>query len=296
MYQLVKFQKRLFNRLTDGIYRTPPLRCDPSSSFVVLSQTYHADMNLYLVAAKSFARYLRPRHFVVVDDGLTESDRELLQQHLGEARFVRTADVDVGSCPRGGTWERLATIASVCKDHYVVQLDSDTVTRAHPDEVQRCIEANLSFTLGTSQGQCLVAAEEASRFAAQHAGTHVQIVAERALKDLPDAASTRYVRGCSGFAGFSRGSIDMGALQRASTLIEPLVGADKWREWGSEQVASNFLIANSPRAMVLPLSEYVNWSPRGDADAARFLHFIGDHRFKRWHYLGEARRVIVGLT
>ena len=174
----------------------------------------------------------------------------------------------------------------------MVQLDSDTVTRAHPDEVQRCIEANLSFTLGTSQGQHFVAAEEASRFAAQHAGTHVQLVAERALKDSPDAASARYVRGCSGFAGFARGSIDFGALQRASAQMQQLVGVDKWREWGSEQFTSNLLIANTPAAEVLPVSSYMNWTPGRDADGAKFLHFIGDHRFKGWRYIGEARRVI----
>ena len=49
---------------------------------------------------------------------------------------------------------------------------------------------------------------------------------------------------------------------------------------------------STPAAEVLPVSSYMNWTPGRDADGAKFLHFIGDHRFKGWRYIGEARRVI----
>lgn len=292
MHRLTKYKKQFFNWLTRSVYDTEPLKCDPNSQVVVLSQSYHADMNMYLVAAKSFARHLSPRYFVIVDDGLTDGDRQVLRHHLDDVRFVRSAEVDVGVCPRRGCWERLASIATLCADHYVIQLDSDTVTRTRPDEVIQCVHEQRSFTLGTLQGAHVVPAREASQFAAQFDGTHVQLVAERALADLPGAERARYVRGCAGFAGFARGALDLDKLQKFSQQMERLVGRAKWQEWGSEQFASNYFIANTPNPLVLPVASYVNWSPQKDAASAKFLHFIGDFRFKGWMYVRESRHAI----
>jgi len=292
MHSLQKLRKRLYNWTARGIHDTPAVICDPASPLVVLSQSYHADLTMYLVAAKSFAHFLRPRHFVVVDDGLTDADRGLLRHHLGRVEFVRTADVDVGRCPRGGTWERLVTISRLCAEHYVVQLDSDTVTRAHPSEVLACAQANRSFTLGTVQGTQFVSVVEASRFVEGAASDHVQILAERAMARLPGAEQRRYVRGCSGFAGFARGAFGFEQLQDYSDAMVALLGRDSWSRWGSEQVSSNYIVANTPDATILPTHRYVNWVPsRGLLDAC-MLHFIGDHRFEGTQYIRQSRRII----
>lgn len=295
MYKLVKYKKQLFNRLTEGVYKTAPVQCDPASPVVVLSQSYHADMTMYLVAAKSFARFLRPRFFMIVDDGLTDDDRQTLRSHLGDVRFVRSADVDVGACPRRGCWERLASIAKLCQEHYVIQLDSDTVTRSRPDEVLQCVEQGRCFTLGTEQGTAVVSLQAASDFASQFNGSHVQLVAERALKQLPQADRLGYVRGCAGFAGFARGSFDLARMQALSLQMSELVGAEKWREWGSEQFMSNLVLASTPGTVVLPVAAYRNWVPGKDFKVAKFLHFIGDYRFKGWRYIAESRRVIAAV-
>ena len=292
MQSLRKLKKRVFDWTTRSIFDTPPVVCDPGSNVVVLSMSYHADLTMYLIAAKSFARHLQPQRFVVVDDGLTTQDQQVLRHHLGQVDFLPTRDVDVGRCPRRGCWERLISIARLCEEHYVVQLDADTVTRARPQEVLDCVALNRSFTMGTQQGQRVVSAPEASRFVESADGTHVQILAERALSTLPDAAHKRYVRGCAGFAGFARGAFTFEHLEAFSLHMQGAIGVEKWSQWGSEQVASNYIVANAPDPHVLSVAHYMNWVPPRDIEQAQFLHFIGDHRFEGTQYIRQSRRAI----
>ncbi len=67
---------------------------------------------------------------------------------------------------------------------------------------------------------------------------------------------------------------------------------DKWGQWGSEQVASNFAVANTAGAMVLPYPKYANFDLDMDPQAACFLHFVGTNRFDRGVYAGETRAFI----
>jgi len=75
------------------------------------------------------------------------------------------------------------------------------------------------------------------------------------------------------------------------------IAKEKWDEWGSEQVTSNLLIANSGNAHVLEFPKYLSyWAhagvPYGDAS---FIHFIGPHRYSNGSYIECARKVIATL-
>ena len=68
-----------------------------------------------------------------------------------------------------------------------------------------------------------------------------------------------------------------------------------WREWGSEQVASNYVIANDPGPLQLPYDHYVNhWSEPLPADPA-FVHFIGTYRFRNGNYSRCTRDAVARL-
>lgn len=296
MQRFGKLKKQLFNLACRSILATPPVICRPGSGVVILTQTYHPDLIMSLVALKSFARFIQPDHFVIVDDGLLEPDRETLRQHLTNVRFISATDVDVGTCPRRGAWERLATIARLCADHFVIQVDSDTVTILPPDEVIACLANHRCFTLSTRQGREFVPALEASRFAEQVESEHVQILAERALGTLPDAATKRYIRGCAGFAGFARGAVSVDDLETFSKQIAGIIGMDRWRGWGSEQVTSNFLIANTTDPLALPFERYSYFHPEIALDEARIIHFIGEHRFYGMEYVRYARKAIADIS
>lgn len=274
-----------------GIYGSAPVVCDPASPVVVVSQVYHPDMTMFLLAAKSFARHVKPRGFVVVDDGLTREDRSVLLKQLGTVSFIERRAVATDGLPEGGCWERLLTLAAQNREHYAVQLDSDTLTLARPPEVLDCIAQRRSFTLGTSSGRAAIPLQEASRYAQARRDDHVQSLAECALEALDPTGQLMYVRGCAGFTGFAPGYLDVGRIRDFSQRMEALIGKDKWHRWGSEQVTSNFFAANAPDSLVLPVDTYPFWGPGVDIDHAVFAHFFGTFRFSGGMYARKGAQV-----
>jgi len=250
---------------------------------------------MYLVAIKSILHRVGYGRVIQIDDNsLTENDRVVLQRHLPGSTCIPITSVDTGACPRGGTWERLCHIVNLLDHSYVIQVDADTLVCGDIPEVLQCVQSNRSFTLGTRQGQALVSARKAASFAHEHGGNHTQLVAERALGELPNADELSYVRGSSGFAGFARGAFSRSQLQEFSTHMSRMTGS-RWHEWGTEQVSSNFVVANSPLATVLPYPKYACFDLNMDPNQAAFLHFIGTNRFDHGTYAARSRDVIAQL-
>jgi hypothetical protein len=280
-----RVDRRWFNYRCRQVFGTKPVQCDPTSKVVIVSQLYSPDMTMYLLAAKSFARFVRPREFLIVDDGLTEEDRHALEHHLHQVRFVRTRDVSNGDTPRGGCWERLLSLSAENRDHYVIQLDSDTLTISKPHEVIECIAQDRTFTLGTPSGRVLVSAQEAADYAEQHIYDHVQSHCERVLHKMQGAATLKYVRGCAGFTGFARGELPVSGIQAYVKDFKALIGAERFGQWGSEQVTSNLMAANAPNPLVLPVETYPFWKPGLSTSQLALIHFFGTYRFLGGMYL-----------
>ncbi|MET0361931.1 MAG: glycosyltransferase family A protein [Sphingobium sp.] len=300
-----RIKRGIYNHLCRSILATPPVtRHD--DGVVIFSMIGTAVMIPYLVAVKSLHHHLRRGRIVIMDDGsLTRSDRAILRRHLDDPHIVSLHDIDVGPCPRGGTWERLLTILDMATDDYVIQLDSDTVTLGPVPHVEQAISANASFTLlgAETPVQTILPADEFTRRfflngqpqPEDHDG-HIQGATESVIAQLSVHGVERphYVRGCSGFTGFARGSD-----RRIATAFSRAAGArlgERWREWGTEQVTSSFVIANSPGARILPPDLYENFWGTEPATDARFLHFVGTYRWFRWEYLRRSLRAIRTLT
>jgi len=297
-YARMKLQKRVFNIRCRNIYHTPSIDCTDSSNVVILTQLYHQDMTMYLLAAKSMARFVAVNHFVIVDDGLTDDDRHRLSHHLGRVRFISTSFVrDKGhAVPSGGCWERLTSLAEINDQHYVIQLDADTLTINRPDEVIDAVVHNHSFTLGTPSGKVVVSAHDAAEYASTFESEHVQSRAEKVLDKTQMFDAPKYVRGCAGFAGFSPGTLNISRIEEFSAQMSALIGKEKWADWGSEQVTSNYFVANAKKAYVLPVDTYPFWAPGGDWKASRLIHFFGTYRFHGGTYARLGRQLIRELS
>lgn len=291
-----KLDRAWFNLRCAKIYSTPSVKCDLSSNVLIVSQLHHPDLTMYMLAAKSLAQYVRPYGFVIVDDGLLPMDKAILAGHFEKIRFVPSASMRLGTCPRGGCWERLLTLANENKSHYVIQLDSDTLTLAEPTEVLQSIATGRSFTLGTYSGTHFVTLQEASKHAHEDHDKHVQNHAERALGEYPGMASLKYVRGCAGFTGFAPGKLNIPGIEKFSLQMQQLVGSQKWHEWGSEQVASNFMVANVADSIVLPVDRYPFWKPGLDVSRAALIHFFGTFRFMGGMYIRQGLHIINQLS
>jgi hypothetical protein len=300
---LASFQQRYrrfrFGRACAGVLKTPPVTLDSRSDVMLFAQLQHKDVLLALIAFKSFIAKVPVGAMRILNDGsLTAADRLLLENHLPGVQFLELAEVRTAACPRGGCWERLLWISRLSGDHFVIQLDSDTLAVAELPEVKQCIAEGRSFVIGTWDDQDFETMEFRSAATASYLATrpgrpHVQALAEANFDKLEDYLRLRYVRGCAGFSGFARGSVDRDFVEAISRQMRGVIG-EAWDQWGSEQVMSNIVVANDSRAVVLPHPKYCDCT-RIRPDTTTFVHFIGTCRFVDDTYQDMARRVIEQL-
>lgn len=281
-----RLRRAQFESRVAHLRTTPQVKLDHELGLSVLTQLQHKDVLLYLAAIKSFARHVPVERVHVLDDGsLTASDRSLLVASVPDLTIAPIEEFSDPLLPRGGTWERLTAIARLSRQAYVVQLDADTLTIGPLPEVVDAVRRGCSFTIGTWDGQEIEGADERAAHARQirsGGSDHVQLQAEAALDQLRAAETLRYVRGCSGFAGFAPAADRLDVMRDVSPQMERLIG-QAWQQWGSEQVMSNFLVANAADAIVLPHPAYCDCS-KIRASETRFVHFIGSCRFADGRY------------
>jgi hypothetical protein len=287
-------------RAAQGVLDTAPI-VGTDDGVILFSMIGTAVLLPYLVAAKSLHHHLQRGRIVLLNDGtLTPKDRAILARHCDNPVILEKPGIDTSPCPRDNCWERLLAILDHRANAYVIQLDSDTVTTGPVPEVLNAIEANRSFTLGGGQSEAQhgfgSAKDIASAFHADGpTSDHVQSQAEAAMVTLPNAGDIRYIRGCAGFAGFAQSNSGRTLVSNFSQAMEERLG-DIWRQWGSEQVASNFVIANDPDPIQLPYDRYVNhWAEPLPNDPA-FVHFIGTYRFRHGHYSRCTREAIARFS
>ncbi|MGH7069226.1 MAG: hypothetical protein ACREFO_04345 [Acetobacteraceae bacterium] len=260
-----------------------------------MSMVRTTDALPYLLAIKSLSTCIElGRAVAIIDRTAPAACRRLLEAHITGIELVELESIPVGRCQHGGTWERLLCCIDRSEEEYVIQLDSDTLT-VGPDltEVTACIAENRAFTLGggpRGSGQRIVAMPEAARnLDFDH--DFIGIAAQRWLAAYPSGETLRYVRGSSAFAGFARGGIDRQRIEDFHAHMQRALG-ERWAEWGSEQCASNFAIANMTGAIVLPWPSYTNFLPQRPIGDSRFLHFYGTVRYRKGCYVRLGRQAI----
>ena len=281
------WNKALFDKAATEVLGTAPLEVKGHSP-IFLSMVCHRDVAPYLVAIKSL--YCRVGHgrVTIIDDGsLTEEDLATLHRHIPGLEVIDIGLIETSPCPRGGTWERLVKIIELSRDSYVIQLDADTLVSGPISEVVTCLDQNRSFLLGTDAGQTTQSARQTALMVQgwikKYGWTRPSVVVEsEAILDRLSGAEDRlYVHASSGFAGFSRSAFSLGDLQNFSMEMCELLGEERWKLWGTEQISSNYMLANAPGAAVLPFPRYACFEPHLKSADFAFLHFIGTYRLQQ---------------
>jgi hypothetical protein len=121
-----------------------------------------------------------------------------------------------------------------------------------------------------ADGAAIQLMTEAAANAQATENDHIVIATERAFDRHPGRERLKYVRGSSGFAGFAKGGFSRARIEEFHANMTELMG-ERWREWGSEQCGSNFAVANSPGAVMLPYPQYKFLSGRGRPQREVFL-------------------------
>jgi len=282
--------KKLFDYLrfqwkVKGILDTPPVKCDKASEVASVTQLQHRDVFLYLIAIKSFSNFLPLRKVYVLNDGsLTAKDLSILKHCVPDITIMNIVDFRSEKCPEGGTWERLIAISKLCQEQYVIQLDSDTITIGDISEIREAVNEQRAFVIGTYDDQDLESIENRveksnQRIVKSGSKQHVQIMAEANLDALPKDVFKSYVRGCSGFSGFPKAAFNQEYLETISDKIGQRLGKERWSEWGTEQFASNVVVANTSKPIVLPHPKYADCTKYVQSKT-NFIHFIGYCRFR----------------
>ena len=294
------FHQSRYLRALLGILNTPvvPVGTIP---FMLVSMVQSRDVLPYLVAVKSFVRYANPRRIAIVcDPSITAADRAVFRQHIPHVELRDAEEFIHESIPRGGCWERLYAISQYARQEYVVQLDADTITMLPPAEVIHAIATCTGFTLsgdGDPGAVLMTLSEAAAKVASwRHSGPgpeHIQPFVERnlATSNLPKQA--RYVRGCAGFTGFPKSATMTSDLVMFSKAMQERHGA-RWAEWGTEQIASNYLVANVHAPVVLSFLTY--GTPDVLHPGSILTHFIGSMRFTSNKYRAATLQAIHQLT
>lgn len=273
------------------ILTTPPLKRG-ELPFILLSMVHQRDVHSYLVAVKSFTYFLNPERIVVVcDPSIGSEERATLKQHVPHVELRDAHEFTHPDMPRGGTWERLFAIANLSAENYVIQLDADTLTVQPIPEVLEAVRAGHGFVLGEMPDTPIrsLAATREHALPKVRPGAHIQSIAEAEMVNVGLPADAQYVRGCSGFTGFPRSSTMRDDMADFSRRMTAKLG-DDWKRWGTEQVTSNYLVANVKGTKVLPFPKY--GTPDCATGETAFFHFIGSMRFFDTKYEATSRHVI----
>lgn len=272
-----------FDRQTSRILETPPLK-RVDAPLTIVSMVEQRDVQMYILSVKALYRRLgRGRIVAIIDADLPQKSRDLISEHLGDVEFQILEELPVYGCQRGGTWERVIFCVDRSETDYVIQIDADTLAFGPIEEVLQCVEENRAFTLAENMPiQPLANWVEKG---VERNSDHIVNTFELKAREFPEVDKWKYVRGSSGFAGFSKGGVTHKLLEtfHAGGLK---VHGERWKEWGTEQIASNFTVANSPNSIPLPYPKYATFEPEyatfqkdGITDDMSLLHFIGAFRF-----------------
>jgi len=297
--------RTFFINRTKNIYKKDALsNFSDDSNVIVLSMLQEKDVQMFCLAIYSFSKYIQINKVVIVcDPTLSLKSRDILKNKINKIDFFEAKDYQCNEIPKGGTWERLHAITTLVDTYYVIQMDADILTIKKPQEVIECIQQNKSFILGANEAsehyktQKIEASHKVSTLAQKwvkewkenESMIKIQPRAEAEMEIAAEYGFPLYTRGCSGFAGFAKGSTTPEKLYKLSSIFEHKLGKH-WSEWGSEQFSSNLLLSNVKNVIVLPIDKY-NSADRYNHKSV-LLHFIGFVRFSNLLYLQLAQRII----
>jgi hypothetical protein len=171
-------------------------------------------------------------------------------------------------------------------------MDCDILCVGPIPEVLDCIDQNRAFTLADGISKKPLTDWVPDAIARQN--DNIVFEFEKRAPDYPGAAQLQYLRGSSGFAGFAKNALSRAFLEDFHAKCKALLGS-RWTEWGTEQIASNFMIANSPDSVGLPKLKYLTWEHHQIPEDISLLHFLGYCRFDQGVYAQWANREIDAL-
>lgn len=268
------FVKAHANYYFRSILSTAPMRCLHDSRNEIHVLVCKRDMNMCLIAVKSFLRFYDQVKVVIHDDGsLSEADLSKIQDHLPGARMISRREADLALLavlPEDIARARAehVLIMKVIDFNYfstadkMVLLDSDIVFTGEPEEAIDWLENKLNQPFYNSDPL---------------KDTFRAIKLPKGVV-LPENFN-------SGFLGYS------GIIQ-----LETIISAIRTIDYGLEdQTVYAFLLASSNTRALDPVRYFI--FEGGDIPvSAKMVHFISPNRFTGDVYFKLANKVCKQLS
>lgn len=279
-----------------GIRKTRPIEYRLDNSVVIFSLINTDNVDMYLVAIKSFMyNFGYGRVEVLIDGKLTNSQIELLNFHIPHLVMSQADLVDTKGCPSYSSWKRLFKVVELSKDAYVIQLDSDTISCKPHSEVHLAVKKQQAFLTSEPCWAKAVDTQFLQDIVQQWKNPHVQTRAESHFDEIAFYAENRsYLRGCAGFAGYPKNFASIKKIKEFSEQIENFIGPT-WKKWGSEQTTTCSLLSQTLNPISLTWPYYQNYGfPESNEklESMSLIHFIGSNRFNDFNYILLSRRFI----
>jgi hypothetical protein len=277
-----------------GILDTPPLRL-VQAPWTIVSMVGETDVHMYILAIKSFYSKLGSGKVIaIVSKKMSEKEIDKLKHHIIGIEFQIIEEIDVGTFQRGGCWERLVYILDRARQEFVIQLDSDTITIGdNIDEIKERIDANASFAY-VDGNRPIISLSAVSAEAKISKSNYVGLVLERSFENWSNADRLRYCRGSAAIAGFARGTEGVAVLKEFHSNMMASLG-QRHQEWGTEQCASNFVIANASTVSMLPFPEYSTYPGLETDKNVKMFHMLGSVRYADGYYAKKGKKIITEM-
>jgi hypothetical protein len=265
----------------------------------------HAELQMYLVAIKSFLCF-QPFAQVAAhsDSSLTSDDEALLRRHVPGIRVIGTAEADDRARKelnpflnewraRDASWRRVIDTELWCETPRRMIIDSDILTVRQPNAVLDWIKGNgeaRPLLLGATNPLPAGPIPEGT-------GTrHIQSIFRERLAEFANKAvgpPVFYQGGTSGYYGCTR-ELSLAEIER---LIKAGLGAGiPMAEWGGEQCLVVYVLSTSD-PIRLDVRKYFNFSPEAmdRLNEVAVAHFYGTFRYYRGVYPRLAAGVVRDL-
>jgi hypothetical protein len=306
---LYRLRKRLnnvrFKLGTRGIYSTPPTPCDPAAACTIHTMLGHSELQMYLVAIKSFLRFQPFAQVAAHSDGsFTQNDAVLLRKHVPGIRVIGTTEADERASKalnpflaewraRDASWRRVIDTELWCETPRRMIIDSDILTIRKPEAVLDWIKG------GGGMHPLMFGSTDPRPAGPIPEGTgkrHIQNIFRERLAQFANNAvgpPEFYQGGTSGYYGCTR-ELSLAEIERL--IRAGLEAGIPMAEWGGEQCLVVYVLSTSD-PIRLDVRKYFNFAPEAmdRLNEVAVAHFYGTFRFHGGVYQRLAAEVVRDL-
>lgn len=287
-----------------GILKTPPLKCNPKASTSYISLVCHRDINIFLLAVKSFLRFYNNVRIIILDGGLINNDFVVIRKHIKGALIYKRRFLDKivnkkikskilrDLRKKDRSQIKLIDVNLLIKGKKII-VDSDILFLKKPSEIINWIEneKKKAFHHYRRPSEIVDTPDDWLQLSGGDFNkVFIKYYFLKNLKEINKKMNNPIKRFdfCSGLMGYNN-NFSMKKIEKVEKALLSVVPKGYKQLWGIEQETYEFLLNESSRK--LNYKKYFavcDYGPTKDEiKNAKFIHFIGKLKHKEYLLLGK---------